>query len=127
MRMLMRALIGLAGLAALFLASRFWIDPARIAAAMDLTAGGAAGLGTLRADMAGYFGAAGVLFLAAAVRSEAVWLKPVFLMLAIALVGRVINLALTGGGAVLYPPMVIEVVLLTITGLGLQVLRPKAA
>ncbi|MDP1738931.1 MAG: hypothetical protein Q8L23_16005 [Caulobacter sp.] len=126
MRILMRAVIALAGLAALLLASRFWIDPAKIAGVMDLTAGGAAGLGTLRADMAGYFGAAGVLFLAAAVRAERVWLKPVLLMLAIALVGRVINLVLTGGGSVLYPPMVVEAVLLAITVLGLRVLGPKA-
>ncbi|MFA7264628.1 MAG: arylsulfatase [Caulobacter sp.] len=124
-RTLTRGLIGLVGLLALLLASRFWISPDKIGAVMGLTADGAAGLGTLRADMAGFFGAAGVMSLAAAVRGERRWLVPVMLLLAIALTGRVLNLALTGGGQVLIPPMVIEAVLIAITGLGWWVLKPK--
>lgn len=127
MRVIMRAVLGLAGLAALLLAGRFWIDPAKTGALMDLTAGGAAGLGTLRADMGGYFGAAGLLLLAAAARGERVWLTPVLLMLGMTLAGRVINLVLTDGGAALYPPMVVEAVLIGVTALGLRVLRPTAA
>jgi hypothetical protein len=65
-----------------------------------------------------------VLSLTAAVRNERKWLVPVVLMLGIALAGRVLNLALTGGGQVLIPPMVVEAVLIGITGLGLKVLRP---
>jgi hypothetical protein len=66
-----------------------------------------------------------VLSLTAAVRNERKWLVPVLLMLGIALTGRMLNLALTGGGQALIPPMVVEVVLIAITGLGLKVLTPK--
>ena len=123
---IMRGLIGLTGLLALLIASRFWIDPAKIAATMDLTAGGPAGLGTLRADMAGFFGASGVLMLAAVIRKEARWLTPVVLMLGIALTGRVLNLLLNGPGPALIPPMVIEAVMIILTGLGLRILPGKA-
>ena len=112
-------------LLALLLAIRFWISPDKIGAVMGLLPDGAAGLGTMRADMAGFFDAAGVLSLTAAVRDDRKWLVPVVLMLGIALTGRVLNLALTGGGQVLIPPMVIEAVLIVITGLGLRVLTPK--
>ena len=124
-RNLTRGLIGLVGLLALLLASRFWISPDKIGAVMGLLPDGAAGLGTMRADMAGFFGAAGVLSLTAAVRDDRKWLVPVVLMLGIALTGRVLNLVLTGGGPGLIPPMVIEAVLIAITGLGLRVLTPK--
>lgn len=124
-RTFMRGLIGLVGLLALLLASRFWISPDKIGAAMGLLPDGAAGLGTMRADMAGFFGAAGALSLTAAVRNERKWLVPVLLLLGIALTGRVLNLVLTGGGQVLIPPMVVEAVLIVITGLGWRVLKPK--
>ncbi len=124
-RTFMRGLIGLVGLLALLLASRFWISPDKIGAAMGLLPDGAAGLGTMRADMAGFFGAAGVLSLTAAVRNERKWLIPVLLLLGIALTGRALNLVLTGGGQVLIPPMVIEAVLIVIIGLGWRVLKPK--
>jgi hypothetical protein len=123
---IMRGLLGLTGLLALLIASRFWIDPAKIAATMDLTAGGPAGLGTLRADMAGFFGASGVLMLAAVIRKEARWLTPVVLMLGIALTGRVLNLVLNGPSPAQVPPMVIEAVLIVLTGLGLRILPGKA-
>ena len=123
---IMRGLIGLTGLLALLIASRFWMDPAKIAATMDLTADGPAGLGTLRADMAGFFGASGVLMLAAVIRKEARWLTPVVLMLGIALTGRVLNLVLNGPSPALIPPMVIEAVMIVLTGLGLRILPGKA-
>ncbi len=124
-RTLTRGMIGLFGLLALLLASRFWISPDKIGPMMGLLPDGAAGLGTLRADMAGFFGAAGVLFLLAALRNEASWLKPVLLLLAIALTGRMLNLVVTHGGQELIPPMVIEAVLIGVTLLGLRVLKPK--
>lgn len=122
-RTLTRGLIGLVGLLALLLASRFWISPDKVGALMGLTAEGAAGLGTLRADMAGFFGAAGVMFLLAVVRDDARWLRPVLLLLGIALTGRAINLVVTGGGQILIPPMVVEAVLIAITLLGLRMMK----
>ncbi len=125
-RTLTRGLIGLVGLLALLLASRFWMAPDKVGATMGLMADGAAGLGTLRADMAGFFGASGVMLLLAAIRNDAKWLKPVLLLLSIALTGRVLNLVLTQGGQILIPPMVVEAVLIGITLLGLRVMGGKA-
>jgi hypothetical protein len=76
--------------------------------------------------MAGFFGASGVLMLAAVIRKEARWLTPVVLMLGIALTGRVLNLVLNGPSPALIPPMVIEAVMIVLTGLGLRVLPGKA-
>ena len=118
-----RGLVGVAGLLSLLIASRFWLAPAELAATMGLTADGPVGLGTIRADMAAFFGAAAILSLLAAIRNEARWLTPVLLLLALALAGRVVNLITTGGGGALIPPMVIEAVLILIMGLGRGVLR----
>jgi arylsulfatase/uncharacterized sulfatase len=117
-----RGLVGFAGVLSLLIASRFWLAPAELASTMGLTAEGPVGLGTIRADMAAFFGAAAILSLTAAVRNEARWLTPVLLLLALALAGRVFNLVSTGGGAALIPPMVIEAVLIAIMGLGRRVL-----
>ena len=115
-----RGLVGMAGLLSLLIASRFWLAPTEIAATMGLAADGPVGLGTIRADMAAFFGAAAILSLTAAIRNEARWLSPVLLLLALA--GRVFNLMSTGGGAALIPPMVIEAVLIGIVGVGRRLL-----
>lgn len=123
-RRLVRGLVGLVGVLGLLVASRFWLAPETIAATMGLAADGPAGLGTIRADMGGFFGAAGVLSLVAAIRGDGRWLRPVALLLGLALSARVLNLIVTGGGPTLIPPMVVEAVLLAIAALGLR-MRPR--
>lgn len=120
-----RLLLGVVGALALLIASRFWLAPAEAAGQFALSPQGVAGLGTIRADMAAFFAAAGGLSLFAAVRRESRWLWPVLLILALALSGRTLNLALTGGGPGVIAPMVVEAVLIGITLLGMRVL-PKA-
>lgn len=126
-RTLMRVLLGLAGLLFLLLAARFWTAPDLIGATMGLKTEGAAGTGTLRADVAGFFGAGAVMILLAAIRGQARWLPPVLLLLGLALAGRVVNLVVTGGGAALIPPMVVEAVLILIVAGGYRVLSRPAA
>ena len=117
-----RLLLGTVGVLALLIASRFWLAPAEAAAQFALAPQGVAGLGTIRADMAAFFAAAGGLSLMAAVRRESRWLWPVLLILSLALGGRTLNLLLTGGGPGVIPPMVVEAVLIGITLLGMRVL-----
>lgn len=119
-----RLLLGVVGTLALLIASRFWLAPAEAAAQFALVPQGVAGLGTIRADMAAFFAAAGGLSLLAAVRRESRWLWPVLLILSLALGGRTLNLALTGGGPGVVAPMVVEAVLIAITLLGMRLL-PK--
>lgn len=121
-RIATRLLLGVVGALALLIASRFWLAPAEMAGQFALTPNGVAGLGTIRADMAAFFFAAGGLSLTAAIRRESRWLWPVLLILALALAGRTLNLLLTGGGPGVIPPMVVEAVLIAITLLGMRVL-----
>jgi arylsulfatase A-like enzyme len=121
-RIATRLLLGISGLLALLIASRFWLAPADIARTFGLTPEGPLGLATLRADMAGFFAASGALTLTAAIRREARWLWPVILLLSLALAGRFLNLALGGGGKATLAPMLVEAVLIAITVLGLRVL-----
>lgn len=122
-----RVLLGVVGALALLIASRFWLAPNETAAQFALTPNGAAGTGTIRADMAAFFAATGGLSLLAAVRREGRWLWPVLLILALALAGRALNLLLTGGGPGVIPPMVVEAVLIGITLLGMRVLPRSRA
>ncbi|MBX3479969.1 MAG: arylsulfatase [Caulobacter sp.] len=122
-----RMLLGLTGALALLLATRFWSAPETAAKAFALSPEGVAGLGTIRADMAAFFAACGGLSLVASLRREGRWLWPVLLILALALGGRVLNLAVTGGGKGVIPPMVVEAVLIAITLLGMRVLPPRRA
>jgi arylsulfatase/uncharacterized sulfatase len=124
-RVAARLLLGLVGALALLIAGRFWLAPAEAAALFAVSPQGAAGLGTIRADMAAFFAAAGGLSLIAAVRRESRWLWPALLILGLALAGRTLNLALTGGGPGVIPPMVVEAVLIGIVLLGMRLL-PKA-
>jgi arylsulfatase/uncharacterized sulfatase len=119
-----RLLLGTVGILALLIASRFWLAPAEAAAQFALAPQGVAGLGTIRADMAAFFAAAGGLSLVAAVRRESRWLWPVLLILSLALGGRILNLLLAGGGPGVIPPMVVEAVLIAIVLLGMRLL-PK--
>ncbi|MDO9337871.1 MAG: arylsulfatase [Caulobacter sp.] len=121
-RIAARLLLGVVGVLALVIASRFWLAPAEAAAQFALEPRGVAGLGTIRADMAAFFAACGGLSLIAAVRRESRWLWPVLLILSLALAGRTLNLLLTGGGPGVIPPMVVEAVLIGITLLGMRAL-----
>ncbi|HYE47817.1 MAG TPA: arylsulfatase [Caulobacter sp.] len=120
-----RLLLGVVGLLALLIASRFWLAPAQAGPAFALTPEGPAGLGTLRADMAAFFALAGGLSLWAAVRRESRWLWPVLAILGLALAGRFLNLAVTGGGKGVIAPMAVEAALIGVVLLAMRVL-PRA-
>jgi hypothetical protein len=109
---ILRALVGASGAACLALAAIIWLDPARPAAQLGLAPTGALGIATLRADVAGFFGAAGLMALSGAVRGEARLLTAPLVMISIALAGRTITLARLGDAPGLVTPMAIEGVLL---------------
>lgn len=118
MQNLIRGLVGVMGLLALSMALFFWINPAQPAAKLGLEAVGSLGLASLRADLGGFFGAAGALALLGAIRNRADLLLAPLVMIGIALSGRVITLLLSGPSPALIPPMVVEAVLLVILVLG---------
>lgn len=118
MRIILRGLVGIVGVLAVLLALQFWLHPADPAARLGLSPLGNLGLSTIRADMAGFFGAAGVFALLAAIRNQGSWLNASLLMVAIALTGRVINLIVQGWSPELAQPMAVEAVLVVLFAAG---------
>lgn len=117
MRLVLTALIFLAGLLDLFLAIGFLMDPATNGAQLGVLANGTAGLSTIRADFTAFFlVAAGCMMWGAWRRNGDLLLVPAALF-GIALTGRAINLAIHGGYPGFALPMSVEafhVVLLVI-------------
>ncbi|MDQ0464289.1 hypothetical protein QO010_002070 [Caulobacter ginsengisoli] len=125
MKLVIRGLVGLAGVLALLLALQFWLNPALPAGRLGISPIGALGLATIRADMAGFFGAAGAFALFAAIRAEGKWLTAPLLMIAIALTGRVITVAVQGWSPELGLPMIVEAVLLALFAAGRRLMGSR--
>jgi hypothetical protein len=110
----LRVLTAVIGALALILALRLWLDPAAAAAKLGLVGRGALGLATLRADVAGFFAAAGGLAIAGAVRDDRRLLTAPALLIALALTGRLITLAQMGPTPDQIMPMGVEAVLVLV-------------
>lgn len=118
MKLLLRVLAGAAGLVGILIALATWANPAGPPATLGLQGVGGLGEATIRADVAGFFGAFGILALAGAVRSEARLFTAPLLMIAIALAGRLLTVAMSGYEPSMALPMIIEVALLVIFAAG---------
>ena len=114
MQGLLRGLIGLIGVFNILIGLGFLFLPAKLAAAVFLTPIGTEGLAALRADFPGFFVGASLFALAGAIRNQAAPLLVPLVMLSIALFGRCVSLVLDGFTATAVPPMVVEVVMITI-------------
>ncbi len=124
-RLIVRILVGLVGALAVLLALRIWMAPAAVAENLGLVGMGGLGRATLRADVGGFFGAAGIMALAGAIRDERRLLTAPLAMIGLALTGRVIT-QLTGGlTPAQVPPMMIEAVLVVILAGGRRLLGTR--
>ena len=119
---ILRLAIGLISALAVLLALRIWAAPGMTGAALGLSVEGAVGLATLRADIAGFFAGVGLLALAGVVRNDRRLLVAPMLLVGLALLGRVITLALDGLAPPLVPPMVVETVVLVLLAGGYRTL-----
>jgi hypothetical protein len=89
------------------------MDPAAPAAAgLGLAGIGELGRASLRADVGGFFGGAGLMALIAAVRNDRRIVIAPAILIGLALAGRVFTLATEGAGPHVIQPMAIEAVLL---------------
>lgn len=118
MKFIARGLVGLFGALGLLVMVRLWMAPAQAAGQLGLSGEGLLGLASLRADLAGFFGAVGLLALAAAFRDDRRLLIAPLLMIGLALTGRVLTVAVDGFSQAQVQPMVIETVLLMVFALG---------
>jgi hypothetical protein len=114
MQLTVRVIVGVVGLLGLVMAGAIWLHPDNMAAQFGLGVAGVVGPATIRADLAGFFAASGLLALGAAIRNEARYAGVVALLVAVALVGRLFDIASRGFDAQLVPPMVIEAVLVVL-------------
>ncbi len=118
MQIIARILVGVAGLLGLLVALRMWMAPDEVAVQLGVQAVGPLGLATLRADVAGFFAAAGGLSLFAAIRNRAAVLTAPMVLIALALTGRLVTIVLSGFSNEMIAPMAIEGVLLVILAFG---------
>lgn len=127
MKLVLRIVLGLAGLAGALIALRFWMAPAEIAKQFALSADTPLGLATMRADLAGFFGVCATMAIAAAVRAEARFLTAPVILIALALSGRAITVLVNGFSADMAMPMSVEAVLLILFGAGRLFLGSRSA
>lgn len=111
MQLIVRVIVGVVGLLGLAMAGAIWLHPENMAAQLGLSVANVLGPATIRADLAGFFAASGLLALGAAIRNEGRYAGVVALLVAVALVGRLFDVASRGFDAQLAQPMIIEAVL----------------
>lgn len=125
MKLIVRVLVGVAGLLAVVIALGFWINPDILAAEFAIAPQGALGFSTLRADFGALFGGVGVLAFAAAVRHDARLLTAPLLLIGIGFCGRLLTIVLSGYDASMLQPMAVEIVLITLFATGRRVLSSR--
>ena len=119
MKILSRALVGLIGLLSLMSASTHWFRLESLVAERGLAAAGDIGRANIRADIGGMFLAIGLFCLFASVRSSKAALLAAIALVGAALLGRFVSVAIDGGSARVYSPMIIEGVVIAILMLAL--------
>lgn len=122
MGLIIRLLVGLAGLLALVLALGFWINPDMLAMKFGIAPQGPLGFSTLRADFGALFAGAGALAIAAALRNNARLITAPLLLIGFGFSGRLLTIALSGYDASMLQPMIVEIVLIAIFAAGRKVL-----
>ena len=108
MRLVLTALIFLAGLFDLFMAVGFLTDPAGSGAQLAVRPDGIAGSSTIRADFTGIFLVTGLAMLWGAWRRNGDLLLAPAVFYAVAFSGRAIDLAVNGAYPEFFRPMAVE-------------------
>lgn len=122
-QLVFRILVGISGALAVLIAARIWMDPAAPTAQLGIQALGPLGTATLRADMGGFFGAAGLFALAAAIRNDARFALPPLVMIGLALSGRFVTVLSIGLTQDMIMPIAVEAVLVVLYFAAWRVLR----
>ncbi|WP_156255102.1 DUF4345 family protein [Sandarakinorhabdus oryzae] len=114
---LLRILVGVIALFNIGIGLMFLANPAGAAAGFFLSPVGIQGLATLRADFPGFFITGGVCALVGALHKDGRALLVPMLLLAIALAGRFVSLALDGMAPTAVPPMLVEAAMISVLAL----------
>ena len=126
MKLVMRIVIGLVGLFNILIGLSFLFKPSKMAADFALSPLGVQGMATMRADFPAFFLTGAIFSLIGAWRVEAKALLVPMMLLAFALLGRFVSIALDGVVATTVPPMVVEAVMIALLGVGYRVFGAQA-
>lgn len=121
-RKAIRAAIALVGLFNLAIGLGFLIDPARLGANFFLLPASIQGLATMRADFTAFFMTGGAFALYGAWHGRAEPLSTPLLLLALALIGRCIGIAIDGASPTAHEPVVAEAAMIAILLAGRHIL-----
>ena len=114
MQSLARVVTAIVGAMLLLVMGVIWLRAESAGLQLGLRATAVTGDATLRATVAGFFGAGGLLALGAAIRNEARYAGAVIVLLATALAGRAVDVVLRGYAQALLPSMLVEVALIAL-------------
>ena len=123
MRIALRMVVGAFGIVGTLVLLQIWLDPAKIAGGLGLVGQGWQGQSALRSEVAGFFGAAGLLSLAGAVKNDRRLLTGPLVLIAIALAGRFVQIAIGGWSSAVVPSIVVEAILLAVYWAGYRSFR----
>jgi hypothetical protein len=116
MLLISRGLVGVIGLLSLTSVYQHWFAVDSLAATRGIDVLGDIGAANIRADIGGLFLAIAVFALIAAWKRSKTWLLATWLLPAIALLGRLVSVAIDGLSPRVIEPMIVEAVVLTILG-----------
>lgn len=125
MRTMIRAAIALVGLFNLAIGLAFLAAPARLGARFFLLPASIQGLATMRADFTAFFVTGGAFALLGAWRGRPEPLSVPLLLLAIALFGRCVAIAIDGASPTAFEPMIAEAAMIAILLAGRRVLSTR--
>lgn len=123
MAVLVRILVVLLGLFNIFLGLSFLFNPMEMAADFSIEPLGSQGLATIRADLPAFFLTAAAFALYGAWKQKAWPLLVPMTLMSIALIGRIVSLALDGQGPMAFQPMIVETVMIAISLAGFRMFK----
>ncbi len=118
MQLILRILIAAGGALFTFMAADFLIQPEQAASGLDMAPTSLTGLGAIRGDMTAFFAITGLSMLYGAWKKHGdILLIPAF-MLGVALLGRLITMAVNGSEAGGLIPMTVEGIFVIVSLIG---------
>lgn len=123
--MILRAALILGGIFYLLIGTGFLIDPVRLGGTFGVTAAGAQGLSSLRADFTAFFWLLGASLVWGAARRSSGALLVAALLIGIALTGRAVSLLIDGNYPAAFQPMTVEALTLVLALAGIRMLAAR--
>ena len=127
LKTIIRAVLGIEGALALFVAVNIWSDPERGGAQLGVAPIGDLGLSTIRGDIGALFAGAGIFMIATAITQDRRLIVPPLAYTVLALAARTLSLALTTYSPDVIQPMTIEGISIAILTMAYVVLGQTPA